>query len=412
MKAIREILALAVILGGVPAFGEFIVLKSGKTMQGEIVARDRSTVSVRLDSGEIKINWDTIEQILPDADAAKWKEEHSKSSEEEAALEQGTDLTIIDKDQPVVREKTLQEIGAEGKQLALDKLVEGTRTEGNAAQYYWVVLDADHFQMSRVVSSSGGQVRWNFDDPIFEQIREAARLRDCNFYPVYLPYPAGTNPPEVKFNRLLRIAEGMIARGQEKAGQENFDEARRDFESALIMGEHLEQNAPILRQFANGIMISTKAGRALSEFYLKQADSDRYWRCTEYVKNKEKQLESLNIRMQGLKFDFNGAKIEALMDNAKHGNQVILRGYAMSLLNLIRMAAEQQPLNKSLFDKIPLESHQPFNSIAPGVNEKIGALFREIEKTDESDFLRSHAAELLSMNALKLAPAVNKLLGN
>jgi len=116
--------------------------------------------------------------------------------------------------------------------------------------------------------------------------------------------------------------------------------------------------------------------------------------------------------MQGLKFDFNGAKIEALMDNAKHGNQVILRGYAMSLLNLIRMAAEQQPLNKSLFDKIPLESHQPFNSIAPGVNEKIGALFREIEKTDESDFLRSHAAELLSMNALKLAPAVNKLLGN
>ncbi len=412
MKRMRGILTLAVILGWMPAFGEFIVLKSGKTMQGEIVARDSSTVSVRLESGEVKINWDTIEQILPDTDAAKWREEHSKSMEEEAAVEQGTDLTIIDKDRPLVREKSLQEIGAEGKQLALDKLVEGSRMEGNAAEYYWVILDVENFQMNRVVNSLGGQVRWNFGDPIFEQMREAARLRDCNFYPVYLPYPAGVNPPEIKFNRLLRIAEGLIARGQEEAGQENFEQARRDLEAALIMGDHLSQNAPILKQFAIGAMISIRAGRALAEFYLKQDNWDRYWKCTEYVKDQEKQLENRNIRIQGLKYDFNGAKIEALMEYSKHGDQILLRGYAMSLLNLIRMAAEQQPLNKSLFDKIPLESHQPFNSIAPGVNEKIGALFREIEKTDESDFLRSHAAELLAMNALKLPQAVKKLLGS
>jgi hypothetical protein len=116
--------------------------------------------------------------------------------------------------------------------------------------------------------------------------------------------------------------------------------------------------------------------------------------------------------MQGLKFDFNAGKIESLTNYAKTGDNVVLRAYCMSLLNLIRMAAEQQPLNKSLFDAIPLESHQPFNSIAPGANEKIVALYREIEKTDESDFLRSHAAALLSMNALNLPRLVKKLLGN
>jgi hypothetical protein len=71
MKMIRAILTLAAILGWMPAFGEFIVLKSGKTMQGEIVARDQSTVSVRLDSGEVKLNWETIDRILPDAEAEK-----------------------------------------------------------------------------------------------------------------------------------------------------------------------------------------------------------------------------------------------------------------------------------------------------------------------------------------------------
>jgi hypothetical protein len=96
----------------------------------------------------------------------------------------------------------------------------------------------------------------------FKRMSEAARLRDCNFYPGYLPYPAGINPPEVKFNRLLRVAEGLIARGQEKAGQESLEEARRDMETALIMGEHLRQNAPILKQFTIGIMISSRAGRA------------------------------------------------------------------------------------------------------------------------------------------------------
>ena len=66
----------------------------------------------------------------------------------------------------------------------------------------------------------------------------------------------------------------------------------------------------------------------------------------------------------------------------------ILRSYVMNLLLLIKAGDEQQPLRSDIMEKIPLESHYAFNSIAPGEADRINSLFRELAQNDESDFIR------------------------
>jgi len=412
MKRVAALLALALSLALSQAHGELVILKSGKTLEGVVTLReDTHSAEVLIQDGRIELSQDSIEEILTDEEAKEWKREQERLKAESEAIK-GTALEVIDKDRPIIRERSLKEIGAQDRRFVLEKLVEAPQFEGNAAEFYRVILDASKFPIGRLSSKSkAGERRWNFNDPIFTQMLKATRIKDCYFYPEHLPYPAGLSPKTARFLTLRQVARGLIAKGRDRIAKGDTEKGLRSMEAALIMGFHLGQSAPVFKQFSTSIRIEVDAGKALAEYYASVNDMGKYKLFNEFVSARQGQLDIMRLSRQDFRHKFKAGKIEALMDYARDGGNDLLRSYVMNYLVLLKLAGEQKPLRKDLLNEIPIESSQAFKMVGPGDSEDIAELFRGIQKEDPNHFLRSHANQLLSMHPFELQRAVRILLG-
>ena len=394
-----------------PASAELIILKSGKSIKGIIKQEDSASILVGVEAGDVKIPRSSIEKIVLDDEVEDWQAEQ-KELEPKPTPEFGTTMTIIDQDKPVIREKTYDEISKASERFDIKNLVSIVQEEGNAASIYWKILDAKKFKMGDVASSQGGVMQWSTSNPIFDDLMSAARMKDCNFYPEYLPYPVGIRKNKIQFIKFFQISGGLIYKSQREMNQERPDEALASLETALVLGCHLEQHAPLLKQYAFSKLIQQSAGEALAEFYSKRNDKKKSEYYLDFIKKCEKDIDSIKLAQQGFFYDFNsGKKVNDLIEYVRHGNNDILRSYVMNLLLLIKAGDEQQPLRSDIMEKIPLESHYAFNSIAPGEADRINSLFRELAQNDESDFIRLHARELLSSGSIRLPQMVKLVLG-
>ena len=395
------------------AWGDLVILKSGKTIEGVVSPReDTHSLEVLISGGKIELSEDMVEEVLTDDEAKVWKEQQEQQVESEDV--QGAVLEVLSKDQPRVQETSLKDLGAQDQRFLLERLVQNPpQFEGNAAEFYWICLDANQFKVKRLSSVTGsGERRWNFNDPIFERVLRASQIKDCYFYPEYLPYPAGLTPKTAKFWVLERVAAGVLAMGREQIEEGAPEKGLRTLEAALIMGVHLGQSAPVFSQFNFGNQIEVQASKALASYYLSVNNLAKYRLFNEYVGQKERELNTIRLSRQDFMHKFKAGKVEPLFEYARRGENNLLRAYVMNYLLLLKLAGEQQPLRKDILNEIPIESSEALKRVGPGDSEEIVELFREIQREDPDPYLRSHANQLLSMHPFELPRAVRVVLNN
>lgn len=411
MKRFAGFLTIALVLLSVTGFGEMIIMKSGKSVQGVVTYEDENYIAVKLPTGEIQIPRRSIQEILTDNQGKDWSENREKQERAEPTPVQGTALKILDKDRPIIREKTLADVASEDRRFPLNKFIEPPTEDNNAAQILYTVLDTKNFKMGRLRNpGKKGSSQWNFEDEIFSQLREAAQYKRCNFYPDYLPYPAGIWPPKARFNRFGRVAEGMIALGKEHIQNEDFEEGRRCYEAVFMLGIHLSDSALARNQLAMGVNLQAMAGKQLANYYMNRGNQEKYMLFLEYIREQQYQWQMMLLSWQELAHDFNSGQFRKLMDFALSEEHEILRGDAMDYLSLIKLAGEQLPLRRDVREVIPRQSQMTFNSIKPGDSEEIKQFLQMMQASEKSAFLRIHAGELLSMNPRQLRSVIETLL--
>lgn len=410
MKPVVTLLILFSLLTGSLANGELILLKSGKTVEGRVTFENQDSLSVRLPSGEIQIQRDTIERVMTDAEAVEWKKEQERLQAQPASPE-GLLLQVIDQDRPIVRDSSLKEISKEDPRRVLASLVEFPGLAGNAAHHYWLVLDVERFRMRSILTTTGAGVEnWNFEDPIFEKMIEATRLRDCFFYPDPFPYPAGIWQQSVPFNRLVTISQGLSALGRQKIARGEVEAGIRSMEAALIIGFHVVQDAPVYFQYSTGCQIQIESAGKLADYYLNAGNRDKYRLFFDYASRKERELAQLRHARQDLLQKLRAGRIKELMEYAQSGENILLRGEAMNLLTLIKLIGEQQPLRRDIENIIPIAYSTTIKTVGQQDSEQIAELFRNLEQKDPNGYIRSHATRLQELNAPNLPRVIRTVL--
>lgn len=414
MKCLVVSAALVALVVSGQASGDLVILKSGKTIDGIVSPReDTNSLEVIVPGGKIELSQDMVEEVLSEEEARLWKQDRERLQVRAEQQSSGAALEVLAKDEPVVPQRTLKDVGAQDQRFVLERLLQTPpQFEGNAAEFYWVCLDSDQFAVKRLSTVSGsGERRWNFKDPIFERMLRAASIKDCYFYPEYLPYPTGISPKTPKFWILQRVAEGVIALGRERIAQGDTEGGLRALEAALVMGIHLGQSAPNIGQFSVGCQMEVQASKALAAYYLEVNDLARYRLFNEYIGHKERELNLVRLTRQDFLYKFKAGKIGTLMDYARNGEYDLLQAHAMNYLILLKLAGEQQPLRRDILNEIPIEFSEPLKRVGPADSEEIAELFREIQRQSPNPFLKSHANQLLSMHPFELARAARVMLG-
>jgi hypothetical protein len=396
---------------------EVIKLKNGKTVSGALTYQDDNYLTLRLQNGEMQIPADQVEEILTDEESERQQKTEEELRREELERRQreytGPGLNILDRDRRIIREKTIAEIGRDDRRFELDRLIEAPTEDGNAADFYWTVLDSDRFNISRIVKGVKGDfVSYDLTDPIFDRVRQGAEIKTCRFYPEYVSYPIGLEPPFIIFGHYRTIAKGFCEHAEILNREGEPERARQELETALILGIHIGQQCYGMKQFQVSNKIQQIASEALAEYYLDRDNRDNYKIFIEFLKEKQNTEKKFNLKKREILYDFQARRFRDLVNYAENGDDIVLRAHAMNLLTLLKLAGEQRPMRRDILENIPLEYHSVFNSVTPGVSREIDGLLQEIRSNSSDPFLQVHAAELLKTNPIRLKAAVGSYLGN
>jgi len=381
---------LTVVMAGMQheAMGELVVMQSGKTLEGDVVYQDEETVHINtLEGTYLEINRSMVRQVFSDQDAADWKSEQEKQNALPTPDKSGG-MMVIKKETSVVRRKSLKEIGKIDQEFSLDQYVMAPSIEGNAARYYYKIVSRDKFKKNEIN---------------YEEIYEAAQLKDCNFYEEYLGYPVELIPDRIKFGHLRTVADSLIKQGNMLIADGYEGQGVRNLEVALILGYHLGLHAPVLNQFSVSNAIQILAGSALADHYLNkenstEKDSSKYHLFTEFVNDKKRDQIQIRLTLENFRQEFLKGKLSELMTYARDGENDLIRAFVMKVLVVVKLTGEQQPLPGKIKKKIPLKFHSVFQSIRRGDSEDIAELFDTIKERDSNQFLQKEADYLLTLS--------------
>ena len=404
-------LCVTVFLVSGVAFSEKIILKNGNTLTGIVTHKDEEHLTVKLpNGGQTQVRRSDIERVVEDYELKDWEDEQRRLEDEKEDLLSEDLFKIIEKDERSLTVRTLVELGAEDRRFEIGNLVTPPDQEGNAAANYWIILDADRFPLAKLYKVKDGQKQWNLNHPVYSDIIKSSRMKDCHFYPEFLPYPTGIWPTVASFRRLLDVGNGLIAVGNDRIERKLEELGLASLESALIFGVHLSQYAPVRSQITTGNRIQMSASRSLADYYENLGNKEKAVLFLEYSKAKEREIDALLLKRRSLLHDFNAGRVQQLMSFSEAGEDMILRAYAMNLLVLLKLAGEQQPLRSDVLQAIPLEASTAFKKISFADSKEIEDLLYDIEQRDKNNFIRSHSKELLSLNSIQLKRGIRVML--
>ena len=124
MKRFAVSVSLALMMALGQASGDLVILKSGKTIEGVVSPReDTGSFEVVIPSGKIELSQEMVEEILTEDEAKAWKQQQEQLQVESEEV-QGAVLEVLSKDQPVIQEQSLRDVGAQDQRFVLDRLVQ------------------------------------------------------------------------------------------------------------------------------------------------------------------------------------------------------------------------------------------------------------------------------------------------
>lgn len=397
-------IALVLVAFCLHSTAEVILMKNGMQMEGIVVHEDETHVRIKLEAGEIQLERSAIDRIMTAEEAADWREEVARKKAEKERRENKY-LQIIQKGPVEAASATGGMDVYDRLWKSLETLIDPPQLSGNAAQYYWSILDPE-----TGFDSPGGRGNWNFSHPVFRTVRKAAQYRECSLFPEFLPYPSGLWPPDLKYWRLQRTAVGLVRLGKHQIAGREVEEGLRNIEAALIMGVHLAQKPLTRDQYVRPRRMQQVAAGALGAYYASQGKNEKSRQLQEYVRSRDREIKALSYDLESLKIDFNAARFGELIEFVQSRQNTLLRAEAMNLLVLIKLAAEQLPLNRETMNLIPLESAEAFKRVSPSDGNQVTQLLTNIQTHERDGFLRDHATKLLAVKPYDLIKAVDTVL--